>query len=296
MLPKPAHLAQVQRWMQSVIMHPGGVSEGVDSPAAREQIDVPLAELESVIRRSRALSSEERLDIYVNAYYERLLECLREEFLGTRHALGDDLFDAVAFGYLQHYPSHSYTLAQLGTQFANYLGEARLHAQDPPPGAGPNWAEFIVELATFERAQREVFDAPGSERSAPLTADRLAAASADLASLRLTVTPCLRLCTFTHPVHVYWVDVREGRGPQVPEPSLTHLAVSRQDYAIQRHELSAAGYALLSRLASGSTLGMAMTEVLARSAAPMALDPGELHRWFRQWMQLGFFVDVRGDQ
>ena len=33
--PEP-RLAQVQRWMQTVIMHRGGVAEGVDSPEARE--------------------------------------------------------------------------------------------------------------------------------------------------------------------------------------------------------------------------------------------------------------------
>ena len=60
-----------------------------------------------MIGRSRALASDARLEIYVDAYYERLMECLREEFAATRHAVGDELFDALAFGYLQHYPSRA---------------------------------------------------------------------------------------------------------------------------------------------------------------------------------------------
>ena len=78
--------------MQSVIMHPGGVAEGIESAEARRHLDVPAGELESVVGRSRALASEARLEIYVDAYFERLLECLREEFAATRHAVGDELF------------------------------------------------------------------------------------------------------------------------------------------------------------------------------------------------------------
>ncbi len=133
-------LEQIQRWMQSVIMHKGGVAEGVGSPEARQHIDIALDELESVVERSRALSSANRLEIYVNAYYARLLECLDEEFAVTRWAMGEDLFGAVAFGYLQHYPSQSYTLGHLGARFPRYLGESRLHASAAPAGDAPQLA------------------------------------------------------------------------------------------------------------------------------------------------------------
>lgn len=171
MKPKPANLVQIQRWMQSVVMHPGGVAEGVDSAQARAHLDVPRDELPSVITRSRALDSAQRLEIYVDAYYERLLECLREEFPATRFAVGDELFHALAFGYLQHYPSHSYTLNALGHSFSRYLAESRLHERDMPSDAPESWADFVIELAQLERTLRDVFDGPGIERLTPLTAE-----------------------------------------------------------------------------------------------------------------------------
>jgi hypothetical protein len=57
----------------------------------------------------------DRLAIYGTAYYARLLECLLEEFPVLVHALGEELFDAFAVGYLQKYPSRSYTLNDLAT-------------------------------------------------------------------------------------------------------------------------------------------------------------------------------------
>ena len=67
----------------------------------------------------------DRLAIYGSAYYLRLLECMREEFPATAHALGEETFDGFAAAYLQQYPSRSYTLCQLGTHFARFLVETR---------------------------------------------------------------------------------------------------------------------------------------------------------------------------
>src|SRR5260370_19297985 len=121
-------LHTIQRWMQAVIMHPVGVAEGIASADARAHIDVGPEEAETVVTRSSALSALDRLAIYSYAYYARLLECIREEFPVLKHALGEEVFDAFAVGYLQQYPSRSYTLFQLGTNFPRYLAE-------PPPAA-----------------------------------------------------------------------------------------------------------------------------------------------------------------
>src|SRR5581483_6380291 len=114
-----------QRWMQTVIMHPEGVAEGVASAPARECLDIGPEQVEQVVTPSRTLTALDRLSIYGNAYYARLLECLREEFPVLVHALGEELFDAFTVGYLQKYPSRSYTLNDLATNFPRYLAETR---------------------------------------------------------------------------------------------------------------------------------------------------------------------------
>jgi hypothetical protein len=121
------------------------VSEGIGAPEARAQIDIAEESLESVVTRSRAFDGRARLEVYVDAYYQRPLECLGEEFSAKQ------------------YPSHSYTLGMLGASFPRYLAELRLHERAMPCAAGPGWPVLMIELATFERSMREVFDGPGSE-------------------------------------------------------------------------------------------------------------------------------------
>jgi hypothetical protein len=288
--PEP-RLEQVQRWMQSVIMHRGGVAEGVDSPEARAHLDVTLADLETVIRPSCRLSSAERLEIYVNAYYARLMECLDEEFAATRYALGHELFGALAFGYLQHYPSQSYTLGALGANFPRYLAESRLHAQEAPQDAGAAWPDFIVELATFERALYEVYDGPGTERGKTLSPDQLARlAPAAWDEVRLIAAPCLRLERFEHPVHEFWAARKDGGQPPASAPRPTWLAIHRRDYVVERSELPRDAFALLAQIARGATLSQAIAAALASSTTGGANLETQLAGWFAQWAADGFFV------
>src|SRR5258708_18726791 len=155
-------LGQIQRWMQATIMQPGGVVEGMASAEARRLIDVGPDEAESVVTRSRALTALERLAIYGYAYYARLLECLREEFPVLKHALGEELFDAFAAEYLQQYPSRSYTLFQLGTNFPRFLEETRPNREGKRRSAA-DWPDFLIDLATLELTFNEVFDGPSLE-------------------------------------------------------------------------------------------------------------------------------------
>jgi hypothetical protein len=293
MQPKDAQLAQIQRWMQSVITHPGGVAEGLTSDAAREHLDVPADELESVIVPSRALDSASRLEIYVDAYHERLMECLRVEFEATRVAVGEDVFNALAFGYLQHYPSQSYTLNRLGERFARFLAESQLHAQAAPPEAGPTWPQFVVELAQLERLTRDVFDAVGVEGQPPFDAGRLAELSADEWNRVRLVTPaCLRLARYDHPVHTFALAVREGETPVAPAPKATRLALNRRDYRVERFPQSAAQFELLSAVVAGSTLGESLRRLTEQSALVPDDLPLNLRRWFADWIRAGFFCDL----
>jgi hypothetical protein len=293
MKPRSAHLEQIQRWMQSVITHPGGVEEGVDAEETRRHLDVPLPELDSVIRPSKALGSEARLEIYVDAYYERLLECLRTEFCGTQYALDEELFDAVAFGYLQHYPSRSYTLGQLGVKFAEYLEQSQLHAQTAPDNAPASWPEFVVELARFERVQREVFDAEGTERGELLDVEALGQLPPEAwPTLRLTVAPCLRLFRAEHPVHEYWQDFRAERKPAAPKAKRSWVAVSRRDYQIERIGLCEVRYLLLESLASGENLSAAIAAALSATSGSIEDLLPQVGDWFRMFARQGLFTAI----
>ncbi len=284
-----ADLSQIQRWMQTVITHPDGIAAGIDSPAARQSIDITAADVEQVISRSQALDSVQRLHVYGSAYYTRLIECLAVEFPAVHAAVGEDAFGGFVFGYLQQYPSTSYTLGDLGAGFPQYLAESR----PPRTDDGPDWADFLVDLATLERTYSEVFDGPGEEREQLLTADDLLAVPADRwGDVRLRTARSLRFLELRFPVHEFATAVRRGKTATMPAATTTRLAISRRDYIVRRRPLAPLPDRLLQQLQQGETLGAAIEAAVAADEADMSSLADHLREWFRLWTQEGYFLGL----
>jgi hypothetical protein len=282
-------LERLQRWMQTAIVHPSSVLEGMDSESARSQIDVGAERVETVLTRSRALTAVERLAIYGTAYYARLLECLRDEFPVLKQALGEELFDAFAVGYLQEYPSQSYTLVELGANFPRHLAETRPDTEGNGEH-GVDWPDFLIDLATLERTFNEVFDGPGTEGKPPLDAGRLLEIPPEeFLESRLVSAACLRLLALRYPVHRYYSAIRNEQETELPDPAVTFLAVSRRNYIVRHHELSRPAYELLSALVAGQTVGEAIAAAVERAGPDIELLEANLTKWFQSWAEEGFF-------
>lgn len=280
-------LDQVQRWMLSVISHPDGVVSGIESDDAQREVSVTPDDIEQVISRSRKCTSIERLQVYGNAYYARLIECLQDEFPALRHALGDETFDAFALAYLQHSPPKSYTLSQLGREFPRFLRESR---PDDLPSTS-TWPEFLVDLATLERTYSEVFDAPGPEQQTRLrSADLFAIPMEAWPETRLIPAEGLRLLELRFPVHAYATAVRHKESPTIPPPTATYLAILRQDYVVRRWPLTQPAFRLLNLLRAGQPIGIATETCLAD--ADEEEFSNNLRSWFETWAYSGFVCAV----
>ena len=281
-----AELDRIQRWMQAVISHPAGVAAGCESDDARQQIDVDAADLERVVTRSRSLAAADRLAVYANAYYARLLECLREEYPALTHALGEELFNEFAVEYLQRYPSNSYTLHHLGANFPRHLRETCPEDEDP------RWANFVVDLARLERLYSEVFDGPGSERNPRVSPESLAViCPAVLLRSQLVPVPDLHLIELHSPVHEYIRAVRKEEDPIPPTSDETLLAVHRRDYLVRRHPLTRPQFVFLDAILAGETVDVA----IAHAAELIEADEDFatlIRDWFRDWAAEGFFQRV----
>ena len=283
---------ELQHWLQSVITHHGGVAAGVASDAARAAIAIEPGELETIIPPSQSQSSLERLAVYGNAYYVRLLHCLRDLFPACRYAVGDDAFDDFAYGYLQSHPPRGYTLGKLSDNFVDYLATTREEhfADDGAGDAVENWSRFVVELARLEHVIDQVFDGPGVEDEPPRLYEELVSVPReDWPSIRLTPSPCLRLLAFEFPVNDYFTAFRRKQSPELPEPRETYLAVTRRDYIVRRYELSATQYALLEAISSGAPIGAAVERAASQSGEFDELLQN-LSKWFSKWARDQFFL------
>lgn len=279
-------LNRVQRWMQAVITHPDGVLSGADGEAAKELIDVGRGNLESVVTRSRALEASDRLAIYANAYYARLIECIGDVFPVLKRVLGEEAFDSFAFDYLQSYPSKRYSLNDLGDQFVNFLRQTR-----PDPDRAKDeadWADLLIDLATLEWTIYEIFDGPGIEQEQMLEADDVAGVDPQAwLGMRLQTVPCLQLVVAGYPVNGFYTAVRATEDEleiPFPDPSATYVAISRRDYIVRRYDLTHPQHELLGVLRQGGTIGQAL-EACAEATPAEELDQlaQDVQQWFRNW-------------
>jgi len=295
--PPPEELALdvVQSWFQAVISHPDGVASGISSDEAQRLIGLGRDELERIVRRSKTMTASERVGIYAHAYYARLLECLGECFPILRRVLGPELFEPIAFEYLQRYPSRSYTLDRLGDRFAQFLEENRA----PDAGEPPAWPEMLADLARFEHAIARVFDGLGLEGEAPFSVEDLQAIGAErLASARLIPAPSLRLLTFRFPLNDLYTAARRAEEDEeldFPAPGIEYVALCRRDFVVLRHPLSPMEYRLLEAIIGGATVGEAL--MLAVEETAEVADEGrdlshEIERSFAAWTAAGFFRGV----
>ncbi len=289
----------VQRWFSAVISHPDGVEAGVEAGEAQAFIPLSRHELERVLTRSEKVSARERLSIYANAYYARLIECLSDSFPVLKRTVGEAVFNGFAFGYLQRYPSRTYTLCRLGDNFARYLDETRpdrapgLAADSKPP---LGWPDFLIDLATLEWTIEQVFDGPGVEGKRTLQAEDVLELAPDRwAKARLRTSPALRLLEFRFPVNAFYTLARKAdKTAEIPPPGPAEslVAVSRRDYVVRRQELSRPQFALLKAVRQETPLAEAIAcaaETCHWSDATLA---AHLRGWFRLWAEGQLFIGL----
>lgn len=300
---------RLQRWFQAVVTHADGVEAGANSAEAQRWIQLRPRQIEKVITRSRALTAAERLAIYANAYHTRLLECLAEVFPMLKRTLGEEAFDGLAFGYLQQYPSRSYTLNELGRHFPRYLQQTRPAAEPPEPapanaGAASDaaslpqdWPDFLIDLALLEWGIYEVFDGPGLEGQAPLGSDQLLDVPAEFwPEVRLEMAPCVQLLATRFPVNDYFTALRgatNGEPVPIPPSGPSYVALNRRQFIVRRYNLSRAEFELLRSIKEGRSIGEAIESAVLGADEDQDRLAASVQLWFCNWTAEGFFRGLR---
>lgn len=271
-------LDRLQRWMQAVVVHPGTVEEAVASPEATAELSADR--VVQVILPSKALTPTERVGVYHGMYLLRMVEALESDYPGLQHFLGDEGFRELVRGYVQAYPSRSYSLNRLGDHLPEYVKDA----------PGIRRRDFCCDLARLELAVNQVFDAP---ETPPLSAEAIAAVTAEAwERARLRPIEAFRLLSFRYSVNAYLQTVKDDdhHHPRI-RLKATFVAVYRRNYSVYRLELARAAHDLLRDLVEGMPLGEAVAVAL-RHGGGRAPRAEQLHRWFREWVSGGLFRSV----
>lgn len=96
----------------------------------------------------------QRLEIYQNAYQQRLSEALRSNFPCVHELLGDEEFYQAAKELIFHFPPQTASIRWYGAHFPDYLKNHEPYKSCPA----------IAELAQFEWVMRHAIDAKDAER------------------------------------------------------------------------------------------------------------------------------------
>jgi hypothetical protein len=84
--------------------------------------------LEVLVREDQRLSAIERVNIYADAYFYRLLDCLYEEFPATFTVVGSDNFAALVQDYLRACPPTEPSIFYAGRYLDAFFATIRLRS------------------------------------------------------------------------------------------------------------------------------------------------------------------------
>ena len=250
------------------------------------------------IKPNDRLTSFERLQIYNQQYWWRLIGAFQEDFRGLRAVLGEKKFDRLALAYLQSYPSRSWSLRNLGSKIVSFL-------EDHPDLTKPHTA-LVIDVARVEWARVIAFDSADKPIIQPTQIAKLPADQ-----LRLGLQPYVTLLALTHPIDDLMrklkrteisavsnavqatrtsrranLTVRRSRAP-------IHLAVHRVDCSVYYKRLDPEAYVLLNRLRAGATLESACAEAFVDSKQAPEKSAARIQEWFARWMEFGWFCKAR---
>jgi len=169
--------------------------------------------LNALFTGDTGLPALERLDIYANMYFYRLLDCLAEDFPKVLAAVGPARFHNLVTDYLLRHPSRHPSLRYLGQRLPQFIASHAGLAESP----------HLADLARLEWARADIFDAPDAP---PLSRDALARLPQDRSGdARFTLIPAFALLCFDYEVVRFWRRLDESAGGHGETSSASGAAI-----------------------------------------------------------------------
>jgi len=280
-LPKPGEYSQLQKWLLNIISHPDGTEAG-----ARALESATGIQLNDIVEDGPNLTAMERVDVYTDMYFWRLVDILRGDFPSLVYCLGEERFNDLAKACLAKYPPHGYSLQCLGKSLPGFLREGHTTGDEPSP-------DFLAELAELELAKELAFDADPDEA---VEEDALARLTPDQwEALRFVPMTSLTLLKTTFPIAPFANALDADEEPKVPSREESYCALVRPHHGVELIALGAHEFTLLHALAEGATLLDGLERLLETSNLPPDALMEELMNWFTRWGSHQFFSDLEFD-
>ena len=270
-----SELKSIESLLYRLITAPSGVAEGL----AQEK-SLGAGGLAEVVGGDGRLSAEQRVDIYANMYFYRILDVLREDFPATAKLLGADNFHNLVTSYLLEYPPTHFSIAEAGRKLPDFLRDYPLRSDFP----------FAADLARLERTLTEVFHAPDA---AALSVDTMRGiVPAEWPAITMRLHPAVEVLDLEWTIGETLRHLGDAVLPAASHAPCT-IMVWRNDNRVDYREIDAVERAAIALLAGGTTFG-ALCETIA--AASASSNPAEINSRFDRWLRSVIVIraDPRG--
>jgi hypothetical protein len=241
-------LAELQRLFFAFVTAPEGVGKELETRG------LPPEAVTAIIASDARASAVDRLDVYANMYFFRILDVLRADYPKVAAVLGDAVFHNLATDYLPAHPSRHPSLRFVGAALPGFLGGHAV-ARDRP---------WLPELAALEWARVDVFDRADTPTQ---TREALATVAPEaFAEIPLRTVAACALVPATHAVEETWraveaagdadteTEARPHEPPRLADP--THaVLVWRRGVSVQHRTIVGPERRALDALRAGTTFG-----------------------------------------
>jgi hypothetical protein len=205
-------------------------------PSAFQGFDPALLEL---VEGPGLLGSTDRLEVYAEMYWARLVDVLRDDFPRVAAIVGRNPFIALACAYLTRHPSPRPSVRWAGSLFPDFL------AGDGAVGGLP----FLADLARLEWARLAVFDAADT---VPLRVEELRASlQSEWPRLTFHPVPALHVLRLAWPVHELWAAADPKAAATAVRPAETVLRVWRDGFTVYHARLDTVEHVALEQVLAG---------------------------------------------
>ncbi len=232
------------------------------------------------IRPRGPASSAERLGIYNQQYWFRLLTIMQEEYPLTEHLLGTLELNKLSMAYLSALPPRSYSLQHLSDRLGSYLaGEHR-------------WGRpLIQEGARLDYLFIRAFDSPALPALDPSLLGQ--AKSAEILARPLRLQPhCFPFKESWNLVECRRRVVRSGDTEVLPEPCEGAWVIYRNaTRGVLAHRVGPLEHRLVELLHGGAPLGDACDALIeSLDDTSVAEVAAGIQSWFASFVTSGWLV------
>ena len=218
------------------------------------------------------------MSIYAHAYRSRLLEALEANYPVLAKLLGETDFEALGTQYVRAHDSTFASIRYYGHRLPQFLSEQ----------AGYRTAPLLAELARWEWAMTEVFDAADA---APLDPGALALiAPEQWAELRFEWHPAQRSLDLAWNVPPIWKALTQDtdRPPAELSPEPTRWLLWRHDLHTWFRSLSPLEAIALEAACKGEPFGELCVRLCAYVGEVEA--PARVAGFLREWVSSGLII------